>query len=80
MTTLQYDATLLRNALMECTGYDLQLTFDDTDDANVYALIDPYGEQDGDTFETLEDVYDYITNNDQIVDYIYAANVALNEH
>lgn len=77
---MQYDATLLRNALLECTGYDLQLTFDDTDDANVYALIDPYGEQDGDTFETLEDVYDYITNNDQIVDYVYAANVAINEH
>lgn len=77
---MHYDATLLRNALMECTGYDLKLTFDDTDDANVYALIDPYGEQDGDTFETLEDVYDYITNNDQIVDYVYAANVAMNEN
>jgi len=73
---MDYDATLLRNALIVCTGYDLQLTFDDTDDANVYALIDPYGEQDGDTFETLEDVFDYITNNDQVFNYIHAANFA----
>ena len=73
---MQYDATLLRNALIVCTGYDLQLTFDDTDDANVYVLIDPYGEQDGDTFETLEDVFDYITNNDQVFNYIHDANFA----
>jgi hypothetical protein len=73
---MDYDATLLRNALIVCTGYDLQLTFDDTDDANVYALVDPYGEQDGDTFETLEDVFNYITNNDEVFNYIHAANFA----
>ena len=73
---MQYDATLLRNALIVCTGYDLQLTFDDTDDANVYVLINPYGEQDGDTFETLEDVFDYVTNNDQVLNYIQEANLA----
>ena len=71
---MQYDFTLLRNALLSCTGYDLQLTFDDTDDANVYALIDPYGDQDGDTFETLDDVFDYITNNDEVGAYIFEAN------
>ena len=73
---MQYDATHLRNALIVCTGYDLQLTFDDTDDANVYVLINPYGEQDGDTFETLEDVFDYVTNNDQVLNYIQEANLA----
>ena len=60
----------LREAVQECTSYDLQADFDDENDA--YILIDPYGEQDGDSFTDLDDVYDYITNNEQVNDYLNA--------
>ena len=58
----------LRDAVQECTSYDLVTVFDDENDA--YILIDPYGEQDGDAFTDLDDVYDYITNNEQVNAYL----------
>ena len=60
----------LRDAVQECTSYDLQAVFDD--DHDEYVLIDPFGDQDGDAFADLDDVYDYITNNDQVNDYLNA--------
>jgi hypothetical protein len=44
---------------------------DDDADMMAYALIDAYGEQDGDLFYDLEDVADYICNNDQVDQYLY---------
>ena len=60
----------LRDAVQDCTSYDLQAVFDDEHDE--YVLIDPCGDQDGDSFADLDDVYDYITNNDQVNDYLNA--------
>ena len=60
----------LRDAVRECTSYDLQAVFDD--DHDEYVLIDPFGDQDGDSFADLDDVYDYITDNEQVNDYLNA--------
>ena len=59
---------VLRDAVRECTSYDLVQRF--SDDEDEYVLIDPYGDQDGDPFYDLADVEDYITNNSQVEDYL----------
>jgi hypothetical protein len=69
---MNYDFFQLREAVQECTGYDLVQVFDDEHDE--YLLIDPYGDQDGDAFVDLEDVYDYITDNDQVNTYLKEMN------
>ena len=58
----------LKEALEACTGYTLTQQFDDEHDE--YILLDPYGDQDGDPFHDLDDVYDFITNNDQVNTYL----------
>ena len=68
MTNNTFTFEQLKDAVQECTGYDLVQHFDDEHDE--YVLIDAYGDQDGDPFYDLEDVYDYITNNDQVNDYL----------
>ena len=67
---MDYSFFQLQEAVQECTSYDLQVVFDDEHDE--YVLIDPFGDQDGDSFADLDDVYDYITNNEQINDYLNA--------
>jgi hypothetical protein len=69
---MNYDFFQLREAVQECTGYDLVQVFDDEHDE--YLLIDPYGDQDGDAFVDLDDVYDYITDNDQVNTYLKEMN------
>ena len=59
---------VLRDAVRECTSYDLVQRF--SDDEDEYVLIDPYGDQDGDPFYALEDVVDFITNNSQVDEYL----------
>jgi len=67
MTNYTFDQ--LQSAVQECTSYDLVQRF--TDDGDEYALIDPYGDQDGDAFYDLEDVEDFIRANDQVDSYLY---------
>jgi hypothetical protein len=71
MTNYTFDQ--LKDALNECTGYDLQIVVDD-DDETAYQLNDAYGDQDGDLFYDLDDVTDYITNNDQVQEYLNSLN------
>jgi hypothetical protein len=68
MTTATLPFTVLQSAVRECTSYDLQQVVDD--DEVAYALIDPFGDQDGDLFYELADVEDYITNNSEVEDYL----------
>jgi hypothetical protein len=68
MTDFNFTYEQLKEAVQECTGYDLITVFDD--DHDEYVLVDAYGDQDGDPFCCLEDVYDYISNNDQVNDYL----------
>ena len=68
MTLINIPFTVLRDALRECTNYDLHEVMDD--DELAYALIDPFGDQDGDLFSTLTDVESYITNNSEVEEYL----------
>lgn len=67
-----YSFDQLQLAVQECTSYDLVQRFDD--DVDEYVLIDPYGDQDGEPFYDLYDVYDFITNNDQVANYLSELN------
>jgi hypothetical protein len=62
----------LRDAVRECTSYDLVQRFDD--DMDEYVLVDPYGDVDGDPFYDLDDVFDFIINNEQVEAYLNALN------
>ena len=63
-----YSFDQLQRAVQECTSYDLVQRF--SDDEDEYVLIDPYGDVDGDPFYDLNDVYDFITNNEQVDNYL----------
>ena len=67
MTTFTFDD--LRAAVQDCTSYDLVQRMGD--DYEEYALIDPFGDQDGDVFYELEDVESFIRANDDIDAYLY---------
>jgi hypothetical protein len=67
ITMYTYDQ--LRDAVQECTSYDLVQRMGD--DYEEYALIDPYGDQDGEPFYDLSDVEDFIRNNEQVDAYLY---------
>jgi len=67
ITMYTYDQ--LRDAVQECTSYDLVERVDE--DEVEYALIDPYGDQDGEPFYDLSDVEDFIRNNEQVDAYLY---------
>ena len=70
---MNYTFFELREAVQECTNYDLVQVFDDEHDE--YILIDAYGDQDGEPFHDLYDVYDYITDNKQVNEYLNNLNV-----
>jgi hypothetical protein len=70
MTNFTYDQ--LRDAVQDCTSYDLIQVFDD--DHDEYVLVDAFGDQDGDAFACLEDVLDFITNNKDVEAYLMEMN------
>jgi hypothetical protein len=65
-----YTYEQIRDAVQECTNYDLVLIDDEDADEYAYALIDPFGDQDGDLFYDLDDVVSYVTDNDQVAKYL----------
>ena len=67
--TMSYSFDQLRDAVQECTSYDLVQRFSEDDE--VYVLIDPFGDVDGEPFYDLADVEDFIRNNDQVDQYLY---------
>ena len=74
---MSYTYEQLKAALNECTNYDLIMIDDEDADCYAYALIDQFGERDSDYFYELDDVADYICNNEQVDDYLY--NLGVNE-
>jgi hypothetical protein len=60
----------IRDAIRECTSFDLRKTFDQDDKCYVYELVDPCGDVDGDPFYELDDVLDYACNNADVNDYL----------
>jgi hypothetical protein len=67
ITMYTYDQ--LRDAVQECTSYDLVQRFNDDEDE--YVLIDGCGDQDGEPFYDLSDVESFIRNNEQVDAYLY---------
>jgi hypothetical protein len=68
---MTYTFDQLKEALNECTGYDLEMVDDEDADMYAYKLIDQCGDQDGDLFYDLDELADYITNNEQVDQYLY---------
>jgi hypothetical protein len=68
---IEYNFEQLKDCIQECTGWDLIEVFDPEGELETeYQLIDPYGDKDGDPFYDLLDVYDHITNNEQVLQYL----------
>ena len=64
-----YTFQQLNNACTNCTSYFIRKARDE-EGQTIYLLIDGCGDQDGDPFEELVDVEDYITNNSLVTEYL----------
>ena len=71
ITMYTYDQ--LRDAVQECTSYDLIQRFNEASDGEEYeyVLLDGCGEVDGEPFYDLSDVESFIRNNEQVDAYLY---------
>ena len=49
-------------------SFDLQQVFGDEHEC--YILVDPFGDQDGDDFYSLDEVEEYITDSPKVVEYL----------
>lgn len=82
---MAYTFEQLKGAVNECTSYDLVMVDNEDEDVVEYYLVDPYqlphdqkypyGDIDGDPFYDLEDVADYISNNEQVDQYLTSMEV-----
>jgi|TARA_R100001463_G_C3415935_1_gene209675 hypothetical protein len=70
---MHYTFQQLNNALTNCTSHFLRKAKDE-DGELIYQLIDGCGDQDGDPFYDLVDVQDYVTNNQDVFNYLYRYN------
>jgi hypothetical protein len=73
---MSYTFEQLKEAVNACTSYDLQ-HYTDEDGEMGYTLVDPFGDQDGDPFYDLDDVADFVCNNDQVDEYLYSLKEAV---
>ena len=69
MNTTDFTFDQLNVALLSCTPCHLTLETDEDGD-QAYALRDGCGDQMGDLFNDLFDVYDYISNNEDVSSYL----------
>ena len=76
ITMYTYDQ--LRDAVQECTSYDLVQRFNEATaespsdgEEYEYVLLDGCGDADGEPFYDLSDVEDFIRNNEQVDAYLY---------
>ena len=68
-TASTYTFQQLNNALTNCTSYFLRKDKDE-DGETIYRLLDGCGDQDGDPFDDLIDVTDYVTNDSDVFNYL----------
>lgn len=72
-TNTRYNFVQLNDALLNCTPY--YLTKEEDEDGDLaYALRDGCGDQEGDVFFDLYDVQAYITENQEVFDYLARFN------
>lgn len=72
MTTInqsKFSFTQLYNAVTECTSFMLVQSKDEEGET-IYLLLDGCGDIDGEPFYDLFDVEDYISNNEEVNDYL----------
>ena len=69
MFKAKYTFDQLNDAVTNCTSYSLQQSKDEEGET-IYLLLDGCGDQDGDPFESLEDLEDYVCNSDEVHDYL----------
>lgn len=67
---MRYTIEQIKDALQECVGWDLYPFYDEDEETDSYILYDQYGDQYGDPFYELDDVVDFITNNEQVEEYL----------
>ena len=67
---LNGEESIVREALMDATGFDLIKQFSPVEEQNVYWLIDLCGDKEGDYFTEFDDLVEYISNNDSVADAI----------
>ena len=72
---MAYTFEQLKGAVNDCTSYDLVMVDNEDEDVVEYYLVDPFGDVDGDPFYDLEDVADYISNNEQVDQYLTSMEV-----
>jgi len=72
---MAYTFEQLKGAVVSCTGYDLIMVDNEDEDVVEYYLVDGCGDVDGDPFYDLEDVADYISNNEQVDQYLTSMEV-----
>ena len=65
-----YTFEQINNAITNCTAYYARKYYDNELAMEMYTLHDGCGDQDGDPFESLEDLEDYVCNSDEVHDYL----------
>ena len=73
MSNTTYTFQQLNNALTNCTSFFLRKGKDEDGDTT-YHLLDGCGDQDGDPFTDLYDVQAYITNDQDVFNYLARYN------
>jgi len=72
---MTYTFDLLRSAVLNCTSFDLIMVDNEETDEYEYYLIDGCGDQYGEAFHDLDDVADFISNNEEVDQYLTSAEV-----
>ena len=73
MSNTTYTFQQLNNALTNCTSFFLRKGRDEEGETT-YHLLDGCGDQDGDPFTDLYDVQTYITNDQDVFNYLARYN------
>ena len=72
---MAYTFEQLKSAVNECTAFDLIMVDNEETDEYEYYLVDGCGDQYGDAFYDLEDVEDFISNNEEVDQYLTSMEV-----
>lgn len=72
---MAYTFEQLKGAVNDCTSFDLISVYDEEEECDAYYLVDGCGDQYGDAFYDLDDVADFISNNEEVDQYLTSMEV-----
>lgn len=72
---MAYTFEQLKGAVNDCTSFDLISVYDEEEECDAYYLVDGCGDQYGDPFYDLDDVADFISNNEEVDQYLTSMEV-----